>query len=166
MATHDAVGALAAALLLSLACAGGDLTLPGPDGPGSPEPAAPRPARLVVASGDGQQAEPGALLPEPVAVQVLDSALHPVPGTPVSFSFAAELGGAVDPASTLTDGNGTASAVVRLGDVPGEQVIVAAVADPALPGLRASFSATAVPPGGAGDGKKDHGHDHGGGGGD
>jgi hypothetical protein len=109
-------------------------------------------------SGDGQRADAGTFLDKPLTVQVLDESSRPVAGTPVQFGFLGELpGAALDPASVLTDENGQAAAVVRLGDVPGEQVIVAQVTNSQTPDLRARFSATAIVSGG-----KD-GHDKGGG---
>jgi hypothetical protein len=50
----------------------------------------------------------------------------------------------------LTDVNGQAAAIVRLGDVAGEQVIVAQVTNSQTPDLSARFSATAVLPAGKG----------------
>ena len=145
-------GTGAAALVLSLGCSGGDLTLPGTN-----EPAANEPAALTIVSGDGQRADAGTLLDKPLTVQVLDGSSRPVAGTPVQFGFLGELpGAALDPASVLTDENGTAAAIVRLGDVAGEQVIVAQVTNSQAPDLRARFSATAVLSGGRG------GHDKGG----
>ena len=46
-----------------------------------------------------------------------------------SIGLAGTIGAAVDPASIETDTAGRAAAIVRLGQVPGEQVIVAAVAN-------------------------------------
>jgi hypothetical protein len=135
----------AAALVLSLGCSGGDLTLPGAN----------EPAALMIVSGDGQRADAGTLLEEPLTGQVLDGSSQPVRGTPVLFNFLGDLpGAALDPSSVLTDENGRAAAMVRLGDVPGEQVIVAQVTNSQTPDLRARFSATAVSPNGNGGGKK------------
>ena len=166
MTTLRTVSAVAAALLLALGCAGSDLTLPGPDGTGGgagsgePEsPGLPLPAVLIAQAGDGQTAEPGAQLPDPLVVQVLDSAGAPVSGTLIAFSFVGDPNGAaLDPPATLTDADGRAAATARLGDVPGEQVVVASVASSRLPDLRASFSVTAVPPDDHGHGRKDRHH--------
>jgi hypothetical protein len=150
------VGAAAVALTL-IGCSAGDLTLPGP-GPDQP-------AALKVLSGDGQRAEAGTLLDDPLTVQVLDESSHPVPSIRVQFSFLGDLSGAaLDPALIETDEEGRAAAIVRLGEQPGEQVIVAAVANTQLPDLRARFSATAVAPSG-GDGDKKGGKGGQGGGG-
>jgi hypothetical protein len=150
MTSHRVFCVGAAVVMLTLiSCSGGDLTLPDP-GQSGPE----QPAALKVLSGDGQQAEVGAVLSDPLTVQVLDESSHPVSNVRVQFSFLGDLSGAaVDPASIVTDEQGRAAAVVRLGELPGEQVIVAAVANTLQPDLRARFSATAVPPSG-GDGDK------------
>jgi hypothetical protein len=151
MTGHRVLSVGAAGVLLTLiGCSAGDLTLPGP-GQSGPE----QPAELKVLSGDGQQAEAGTLLDDPLTVQVLDENSQPVAHIRVQFSFLGDLSGAaVDPASIETDEAGRAEAVVRLGELPGEQIIVAAVANTQLTDLRARFSATAVPPD---DGKGHHG---------
>jgi hypothetical protein len=150
---------VAAVTLTLIGCSGGDLTLPGPGQGGLGQP-----AELKMVSGDGQQAEVGTVLDDPLTVQVLDERSQPVPGVRVQFGLLGDLSGAaVDPASIETDEEGRAAAIVRLGEQPGEQVIVAAVANTQVPDLRAQFSVTAVPPsGGDGDkkgGKGDHGGD-------
>ena len=153
MTSHRVFRVGAAAVMLTLiGCSGGDLTLPGPGQSG--------PAALKALSGDGQRAEAGTLLDDPLTVQVLDESSHPVPNIRVQFSFLGDLSGAaLDPASIETDEEGRAAAIVRLGEQPGEQVIVAAVANTQLPDLRARFSVTAVPPrGGDGDNKGGKGH--------
>jgi hypothetical protein len=147
------VGA-AAVMLTLIGCSAGDLTLPGPSQSG--------PVALKAVSGDGQRAEAGTLLDDPLTVQVLDESSLPVPNIRVQFSLLGDLSGAaVDPVSIETDEEGRAAAIVRLGEQPGEQVIVAAVANTQLPDLRAQFSVTAVPPSG-GDGDKKGGKGHGG----
>jgi hypothetical protein len=147
----------AAVMLTLLSCSAGDLTLPDP----GPE----QPAEVKVLSGDGQQAEAGTLLDDPLTVQVLDESSHPVPNIRIQFSFLGELSGAaLDPASIETDEQGRAAAIVRLGEQTGEQVIVAEVANTQLPDLRVQFSATAVSPDG-GDGDKKGGKGGQGGGG-
>ena len=132
----------AVVVLTLLGCGTGDLTLPGP-GQGGPA----QPAELKVLSGDGQQAEVGTVLDDPLTVQVLGDSSQPMPNVRVQFSFLGDISGAaVDPASIETDTAGRAAAIVRLGQVPGEQVIVAAVANTQQPDLRAQFSVTAVLP--------------------
>jgi hypothetical protein len=152
------------ALLLTLGgCSAGDLTLPGSNQPGSPLPAA-----LQVVSGDGQQGQPGTTLDQPLTVRAVDDSARPVSGTAVHFAFQVDVSGAtIDPPSVLTDGDGQAAAVVRLGDTVGEQVIVAEVVNTGGQDLRATFTATAVAPD-SGNGKKGdgQGNGHGGSGGD
>jgi hypothetical protein len=137
-------------------CAGGDLTLPGGN-----QPAEPRPASIIILSGDGQEGAPGTLLVEPLTVRVVDDSTRPVPDTPVKFSFLGDVtGAALDPATpVLTDLAGLATATLRLGDVPGEQVVVAEVLDTQPQILRARFTVTTVEPGNGPGGK---GRDHGG----
>ena len=173
MATHRTVGAVTAALLLSLVCTlgcgGSDLTLPGSDGSGGgdgggagpDQPGVSLPAVLVAADGDGQTAAPGEVLAAPLVVQVLDSVGAPVPGTLIAFSFQGNPDGAtLDPSAILTGSDGKAAATVRLGATPGEQIVVASIASSRLPDLRASFSVTAVSPDDHGHGAKDHQGNH------
>jgi hypothetical protein len=145
MSSYAVFSAGAAAFMIMLGCSAGDLTLPESNAP----------AALTIVSGDGQRADAGALLQEPLTVRVLDGSSRPLSGAPIQFSFLGELpGAALDPASVLTDENGLAAAVVRLGDVAGEQVIVAQVVNVQATDLRARFSATAVVPKGSDGGKK------------
>lgn len=155
MLSRNVFSAGAAAFVLTLGCSGGDLTLPGSD----------EPATLMAVSGDGQQAEAGTLLDEPLTVQLLDGSSRPVRGTPIQFSFLGDLPGAgLDPASVLTNDQGRAAAMVRLGETLGEQVIVAQVTNTQISELRARFSATAVRPDGNDGGRKGGGGNGGGGG--
>jgi hypothetical protein len=148
----------AAVVLTLLGCSGSDLTLPGP-GPAGPD----QPAALKVLSGDDQRADVGTVLDDPLTVQVLDGQSEPVPGVRVQFSFLGEASGAaLDPATIETDEAGRAEATVRLGELPGEQIIVAAVASTELPELRAQFSATALASDDGNDGKDGKGHGKGG----
>jgi hypothetical protein len=148
----------AVGLILTLVgCSSGDLTLPGQDQPGPVQP-----SRLIVMSGDEQRAEAGTVLDEPLVVRVLDDSSRAVPNTPVRFSFLGDLSGAeLDPASILTDEQGRAATIARLGEPAGEQVIVAEVVNTELPDLRARFTATALDPDGHGD-KKGRGKGNGG----
>jgi hypothetical protein len=145
----------AAGLIVTLVgCSSGDLTLPGQDQPGPLQP-----ARLIVVSGDEQRAEAGTVLDEPLRVRVLDDSSRAVPHTPVQFSFLGDPSGAeLAPASVLTDEEGRAATIARLGEPAGEQVIVAEVVE--LPDVRAEFTATALDPDGNGE-KKGGGKGHG-----
>lgn len=133
----------AAAACLVVGCSGGDLTLPGQGEPNS----------LLPLSGDDQRAKAGTVLDQPLVVQVLDESSQPFVGATVEFSFVGEIPGAgLDPSIVSTDENGRASAVVRLGSVSGEQLIVARVAGSASPDLSARFRAVATGGKGKGDG--------------
>ena len=67
---------------------------------------------LSVSSGDGQTGAPGAVLATPLTVVLKDSLGNAAPGQVVTFT--ASPGAQLVSASTLTDANGQASAVVRL----------------------------------------------------
>jgi hypothetical protein len=81
----------------------------------------------------------------------------------VKFSFLSDVSGAaLDPTTpVLTDPDGLATATLRLGDVPGEQVVVAEVVDTQPQALQTRFTATAVDPE-KGGGGKGGGHGNGG----
>lgn len=146
-------GAAILSIFLS-ACGGGDLTLPGQDGLA--------PARLLAVSGDGQRAEAGTVLDQPLAVQVVDDSAQPVARTVVHFGFLGDFSGAsLDPDSVLTDSTGRAQAVVRLGDMVGEHVVIAEVANTQSAELRALFTviSVAADPGGRGRGHGGQGDD-------
>ena len=66
--------------------------------------------------------EPGFPLSEPVRVRVVDNRGRGVPDERVSFTVT-EGGGAVDPASALTDSTGLATATWRLGPVAGTNTL-------------------------------------------
>ena len=150
MPNRSVISVGAAGLIATLVgCSAGDLTLPGQG-----QPASVQPAVLIVVSGDGQRAEAGTVLDEPLTVRVLDDSSRAVPNTPVQFEFLGDFPGAeLAPASVLTDAEGRASAIARLGEPAGEQVILAEVVNTQLPDLRVRFSATAVDPHGK-DGEK------------
>jgi hypothetical protein len=132
----------------------GDLTVPGGGPAGDPEGPS-SPALLQVVAGDDQRAETGAVLDQPLTVRVVDDSARPVAGVAVRFGFLGEAAGAaLDPDAVLSDTEGRAAAIVRLGDTPGEQLIIAAVDNTLIPALRTTFTATALPAHGGG-----HGHD-------
>ncbi len=120
-------------LLLVSACSADDLLLP--DG---------APAQLRVVSGDGQSAQAGDPLRNPLVVEVLDRSGRPIPGTAVVFEFVDPADGAEISAPTAeTDGSGQATAQVTLGDAEGDQPVVARVDDPGSD-LRVQFLLTAL----------------------
>lgn len=98
------------------------------------------PARIVALEGTGQEADPGALLPEELGVLVVDRDDNPVPGEEVRFRILAG-GGLLAPSRIPTDSLGRARVRWRLGVQPGEQLLAAEI--PRVEGLRLTFSATA-----------------------
>jgi hypothetical protein len=153
---------LSAALAGLAGCGAGDLTLPS-DG---------SPARLIPVSGDGQEGNTGARLPDPVVVKVTDAKGRPVEGAAVAFSFDGDVsGGNLTPETGTSDSLGRVSASVRLGSTEGAQVVQARLGDGGA-GLEARFQFTATRPdngsgggSGGGQGGDGNGGDHGGGGG-
>ncbi|HEX8851690.1 MAG TPA: Ig-like domain-containing protein [Gemmatimonadaceae bacterium] len=87
---------------------------------------------------DGQSAEIGKALPQPVAVVVKDAYGNVVSGVTVSFTTAS---GSVSPASAQTDANGRAQTTWTMGTTPGAAALNAAIAN--LPAV--AFAATATP---------------------
>jgi hypothetical protein len=147
----------ALAALATLACGGGDLTLPG-DG---------APARLVAVSGSDQRAPAGTRLDAPLVVVVVDSADRPVPDVRVVFRFAGDVDGAgVTPERASTGDDGRVEAQAVLGVVPGEQLVEAALEGTDDPDLMTVFALTALRPstpgnegGGGGGDRNDEGED-------
>ena len=84
-------------------------------------------AAIVESSGGKQFAQTGALLPQPVVVQVNDEQGTAVAGAPVEFS--AVPGVTFDPASALTDSSGQVTTNVSLGGMAGRYQLVASTTD-------------------------------------
>jgi mono/diheme cytochrome c family protein len=82
---------------------------------------------LVVSSGDKQVAAVGALLVDPVIVQVNDASGNGVAGAPVWFESAS--GSVIDPGYALTDSSGQVTANVNLGAMAGHCEIKAYTRD-------------------------------------
>ena len=108
-------------------------------------------------SGDGQRADAGAALPEPVVVRVADAGGSAVAGATVAFT-PGEGGGAADPAEAASDAEGVARTAWTLGAAAGRQTLVASVHDrsvsieatanhPDREALEAFYEATAAPAG-------------------
>ncbi|MEP0821954.1 MAG: Ig-like domain-containing protein [Ignavibacterium sp.] len=97
----------------------------------------------LAASGDGQTQPAGAVLPQPFVVTVTDSYGNPVSGASVQFSIASAPAGAtgqlLTPATSVTDANGQAQSVLRLGNLPGTYSVTATVTG--IPSV--TFTATA-----------------------
>lgn len=109
-----------------------------------PEPGSPR-----MLAGRGGNAQSGPIrtdLPEPLRVQVLDSAGVPVPEATVSFEVVAGEA-VVDPLEVVSGADGAATARVTLPETPQDIEIVARVADAA--GVETRFLVSAVPASGA-----------------
>lgn len=99
--------------------------------------ARPDPVVLEIVGGDAQEARVLDYVHHPLEVVVTDPDSVPVSGAVVEWSAA---DGAVDPATSITDGSGRASAVWRLGSTLGEQSAIAMTAG----GVGVVFEARAV----------------------
>jgi mono/diheme cytochrome c family protein len=86
-------------------------------------------AAIVESSGGQQTAQTGALLPQPLVVQVNDEQGAAVAGALVRFSAAP--GVTFDPASALTDSSGQTSTNISLGGMAGRYQITASTLDKA-----------------------------------
>lgn len=84
-------------------------------------------AAIVESSGGKQIAQTGALLPQPVVVQINDEQGAAVPGALVEFIAAA--GVTFDPPNGLTDSSGQATTNVALGGMAGRYQITASTFD-------------------------------------
>jgi len=95
------------------------------------ESSAPKPtvfgAAIVESSGGKQVAQAGALLPQPLVVQVNDEQGTGVSGALVEFAAAAGVN--FDPAYALTDSSGQVTTNVSLGDIAGRYEIAASTLD-------------------------------------
>lgn len=95
-------------------------------------------SQVVAASGSGQSAIVGALLPQPLVARVLDAAGGVVPGVAVTFGVTSG-GGSVQSPTVVSDASGNASTTWRLGSTAGVQTVTAS----AVGATAATFSATA-----------------------
>lgn len=118
----------------SLRCSGDNI---------GPQPDA---SAIAMVNGNGQSAQVGEQVPNPLVVVVTDDAGDPVEG--VSVSWSAQGGGSVSSGTVETGSNGQASVVRTLGPTPGQQTTVASVSG--LTGSPVTFTSTATegPPGG------------------
>jgi hypothetical protein len=101
--------------LAGLAACGGDLTLPPDDGGGG----TPDPAAITVQGGDGQDGTVGEELATPLAVRVTADG-EPLAGQGVVFE-ANDGDGELSPDTTVSNGDGRATARWTLGGTPGAQ---------------------------------------------
>jgi adhesin/invasin len=74
---------------------------------------------LAIASGDAQSAPVGSRLPRPLVVRVTDGDNNPIQGLTITWEAAG--GGTVEPATSVTDGNGQAATERTLGPALGPQ---------------------------------------------
>ena len=114
------------------------------DDPTTPTDSLPPKASVVIVSGDGQTAEVGTRLPDPLVVRVLDTLGAPAARVVVVFS--SDRAGAAD--SSSTDNQGVASVYWTLGArAEVLQIVASVVLSASSPSGRAttSFSARATP---------------------
>lgn len=108
-------------------------------GPGAPE----RRWEVAVVEGDGQIALPGTSLPLPIVFEVRDAATGEAgSGLALRLAPIAGTGLRVEPTEALTDGEGRARALVRLGPGAGEYRVAASLA---AGGAGAEAEALALP---------------------
>jgi Big-like domain-containing protein len=129
-------------LLTAIGCGGDDLVFP-TDGSGAPSTTAP--AQLEMVSGNGQSANVGEPLPQPLIVRVFDDAGDGIAGQKVNWVITGG-GGAATPSSATTDDQGLARTTWTMGN-EGTNSIDAVVAGVGS----VSFSATADKSGNGGD---------------
>ena len=86
----------------------------------------PRPFALEIISGDGQQGTPGALLAQPLVVEVRDQYGDLLPDAEATFTVTAgegKLSGRFTVEHVTTDANGRAALTLTLGPNPGQNII-------------------------------------------
>jgi hypothetical protein len=137
--------ATALVVLLATACQLGGLVgvrdkEPEDDGGPPSPPASSTPAAIRANSGNGQQGVVGEDLVQPYAVRVTNAAGAPIASVEVRWASVSG-GGSVSPTSGVTDANGEARAVHRLGTVAGDQRVRATVSGASS--LTAEFESTA-----------------------
>ena len=143
-ATYRILGSAAGsqtATASSSGLAGSPVTFTSHAAPGSAD-------ELVRVSGNGQSAPPGAELPDPVVVRLVDSEGNGVPDRPVSWVVGAG-GGHVESSNSNTNGNGEASTRWTLGS-SGTNTLNAVVSG--VPTGVVTFTALATNGGGGGGG--------------
>ncbi|HUF35811.1 MAG TPA: Ig-like domain-containing protein [Gemmatimonadales bacterium] len=96
-------------------------------------------ASLVLISGSGQTGPPGEELPDPLVVRLVDESGNGIPSQAVTWVVATG-GGSVDPGTSLTDGEGFASARWTLGSATGANTLNAVVSGVGVVGFTATSS--------------------------
>jgi hypothetical protein len=135
---------------LLLGGCGGDVTLPDDQ----------LPHQLRAISGDQQSGTISSPLPAPLIVEAADAGGRLVPGATIVFRFDAGVyDGQLDPDTAVTDANGRASVVVRLGSPVGAQHVVGRATQATSDDVIVRFNLNANeparnpdPPGGGGGG--------------
>ena len=87
----------------------------------------PQPAGLAIISGNDQQGTPGAMLPNPLIVEVRDQYGNPLPGAQVTFTVTVgegKLSGQLTVEHVTTDANGRAQGTLTLGSGPGTYTLI------------------------------------------
>ena len=107
------------------------------------------PTEMLPVSGNGQFADAGTAVPEPLVVVVRNMAGDPVAGVTVEW-FTNNVGGVLSATETITDANGRAQVTWVLSSTVGAQS--ASAVNNVLVGSPVTFGATARPSGGGGGG--------------
>src|SRR5689334_1732075 len=107
-------------------------------------PTAPKEARIVAVDGNGQSGFLDTTLPVAFVVRVTDAANQPLPNAAIEWRITAGAGDLLDARDgvpfTVTDASGVAAVFVRPTTLGG---IVVTASTPAVPGVHATFSASA-----------------------
>ena len=107
----------------------------------------PRPTEVVIVSGDNQRAAPGAVLAEPLVVEVRDQFGNPLPGASVTFTVTAgggKLSGRFTIEETTTGADGRAERTLTLGPEPGKNTVGISLGRRELATLHAEGAGTPV----------------------
>jgi PKD repeat protein len=99
-------------------------------------------ARVIIVSGNGQQAPPGTTLPQPLVVEVLDAENNPIVGSAVAWVVGTGDGSA-NPETSNTDGQGRATTQWTLGAAPGRNTLSAVVSGVGIGQFNATGNRTA-----------------------
>lgn len=122
--------------LVTAACAGDDLLLPGEG----------EPAGIAIVAGDGQQGRVGQRLADPIEVRVTDAQDRPVAGARVSFVGVDGAAPSLTPESAVTGDDGRAASEVTLPTDAGDVTVEARVTAGGSAGtLSARFTLRAMP---------------------
>ena len=104
-------------------------------GCGSDTTTAPRIVSIVAVSGLGQSGLVGANLTQPFVIRAEDQSGAPVEGEVIQWTVLTG-GGTLTPSQSVTDANGRASTILRLGSAVGSQTVRGALVRGVLPDAR------------------------------